>query len=164
VQGYQPRIKLDGACRFTASLRVRHPSLDPRLIATALSLPPERSRKLGDRRRTPKGNLLPGYEKESSCHFRAVAEATTAEEFIATVDRFLDRLAPAGQFLRSIRAGGGRSDLFVGWFFGVSSACRSTTAGWRSSASWRSTWASTFTEATRRTSEQCRSSSKRTAA
>jgi hypothetical protein len=122
VQGYQPRIKLDGACRFTASLRVRHPSLDPRLIATALSLPPERSRKLGDRRRTPKGNLLPGYEKESSCHFRAVAEATTAEEFIATVDRFLDRLAPAGQFLRSIRAGGGRSDLFVGWFFGVSSA------------------------------------------
>ncbi len=122
VPGYQPRIKLGGSCRFTASLRVRHPSLDPRLIAAALALQPERSRRIGERRRTPKARLLPGYERESSCHFRVVADATTAGEFVSAVDGFLDRIAPAGQFLHDVRAGGGRSDLFVGWFFDVFSA------------------------------------------
>lgn len=46
----------------------------------------------------------------------------TASEFISAVDAFLDRLIPARTFLKDVRTGGGRSDLFVGWFFAVSSA------------------------------------------
>ena len=122
MPGCQPRIKLGGDCRFTASLRVWHPSLDPRLITAALALQPEHSHRRGDRRRTPKGRLLPGYERQSFWRFRVVAHATMAEEFVRAVDGFLDRIAPAGKFLHDVRAGGGEVNLFVGWFFDVSSA------------------------------------------
>jgi len=46
----------------------------------------------------------------------------TADEFVTAVDRFLDRLVPGARFLRDVRQGGGRSDLFVGWFFSIFSA------------------------------------------
>ena len=125
ANGWPPQVTFGGGCRFDASLRVWHPSLDPRLIASALSMRPQRSCKVGDRRRSPKGRLLPGYEKQSFCSFPVIgggaagAEAMTAAEFATAVDRFLDRLSRKAQFMREIRAGGGGADLFVGWFFTI---------------------------------------------
>ena len=126
--GFQPAVSFGGPGRADAALRVSHPTLDPRLIARSLALRPKLSRRVGDRRRTPKGTLLPGFEPESFCSFpidgnlRGGTRPMTADELVADLDRFLDRLQPAARFLRELRQGGGQAELFVGWFFVIFSA------------------------------------------
>ena len=126
--GFQPAVSFGGPGRADATLRVSHPTLDPRLIARSLALRPKLSRRVGDRRRTPKGTLLPGFEPESFCSFPIVGKPgggtrpMAADQLVADLDRFLDRLQPAARFLRELRQGGGQSELFVGWFFVIFSA------------------------------------------
>jgi hypothetical protein len=86
-----------------------------------LSLAPEHACRVGDRRRTPKGTPLPGCNKESrwSCSVVDPNRIGDAADFVRALDLFLDRLAPAKRFLLDLRAGGGKCDLFVGWFLGV---------------------------------------------
>ena len=57
---YQPAITFGGATRAKAAMRVFHPTLDPRLIASALALQPQRSCRVGDRRRIPRAGCCPG--------------------------------------------------------------------------------------------------------
>lgn len=126
--GFQPAVSFGGPGRADAALRVWHPSLDPRLMARSLALQPKVSRRVGDRRRDPKGRLLPGFEPASYCSFPIIGDPgggtrpMTADELVADLDRFLDRLQPAARFLRELRQGGGQAELFVGWFFVIFSA------------------------------------------
>ena len=59
--GYQPPVTFGGATRCKAALRVWHPSLDPRLIASALSLRPQRS---------CRSAIAAGHRRAGSCRVR----------------------------------------------------------------------------------------------
>jgi hypothetical protein len=82
-----------GASRYTVSLRVRHPSNDPRDIATVL----------GERRGALMDTVVAGGHMPP-------------DSMAAELDRVLDEFSAHRAFLHRTRVEGGRSELFAGWF------------------------------------------------
>ena len=100
--------------RFKLSLRIRHPSIDPALITDRLGLTQTNSFRFGERRSTPKGELLEGVNKESLWFLRVPAEHHTC---ISESTRGLNEiLKPHQDFLRTIVEQGGVVEYFIGWF------------------------------------------------
>jgi hypothetical protein len=102
--------------RFRVSLRIWHPCIDPQIITAALRIPPSRSWKAGEPRTTPKGNPLKGNNKDTYWSAEMCRGDDPPYKLVAEIDRLLDKLAVHGDFLRQIRAEGGGSEFFVGWF------------------------------------------------
>jgi len=100
--------------QFDISLRVRHPSLDPAEITSALGLNPSRSWRAGEARTTPKGNPLEGRYSDS---YWVVKLAKGRWPLAAVINELLDQLAPHQALFQQIRAEGGTVEFFVGWFF-----------------------------------------------
>jgi hypothetical protein len=109
--------------RYSYSLAVRiwHPSLNPEEITRELSIAPHRTFLAGDRRKTPKGQLLDGAYRESywsADPFSKGEYSSTddlAEDALAEV---LQVLAPHKSFLQRLRSEGARLHLQVSSFSG----------------------------------------------
>jgi hypothetical protein len=105
-----------GASRYSVSFRVQHPSMDPQDITTALGWEPRRAWKAGEPRTTPKGKTLTGTNLNT--YWYTVLSRGDAPPFKLAVelDRLLDELAARREFLHRVRAEGGSSEFFIGWF------------------------------------------------
>jgi hypothetical protein len=109
--------------RYSYSLAVRiwHPSLNPEEITRELGITPHRTCLAGDRRKTPKGQLLDGAYQESYWS----ADAFSRGEYSSTddlaedaLDEVLQFLAPHRSFLQRLRSEGARLHLQVSSFSG----------------------------------------------
>jgi Domain of unknown function (DUF4279) len=106
------------AYRYAVSLRIRHPSIDPAEISAVLRLNPSRCLQAGESRATPIGTSLHGDWRESYWTSGDVAKGAWPD--IASADalnRLLDQLSEHHDFFHRIRAEGGRTEFFVGWYF-----------------------------------------------
>jgi hypothetical protein len=97
-------------------LRIWHPAMDPAEITAALGLQPGRTMRAGERRMTPKGQLLDGLYAESywsaDPYQRGEWQSTddTIEDLVA---ENLGLLEPHRAFLARVRDEGGRIHLQV---------------------------------------------------
>lgn len=101
---------------FSMALRIWHPAMDPAEITAELGLQPERTMRAGERRMTPKGQLLDGLYAESYW----CADPFNRGEWLSTDDAIEDLVAeilmvlePHRTFLHRVRAEGGRIHLQV---------------------------------------------------
>lgn len=101
------------AVRFKASLRIRHPSLEPSEISRRLSLVPAHSWGAGDQRRSPNGTSLGGVHRETYWTAPLRLHQATLEGIVGEA---CDRLSSYRAFFAQIRGSGGRVELFVGCF------------------------------------------------
>jgi hypothetical protein len=98
--------------RFYLDLFVVHPSIDPCEITAALGLEPSKLHRVGDRRATPKGNLLEGTYTDTRWR-HSVRHEIRSRLFASKVDEFLNRLLPHRDFLHQLQATGGEATLIV---------------------------------------------------
>lgn len=100
--------------RFEVSLRVFSKSVEPTEIAAQLGLTPKWKHKIGEQRTTPKGVLLDGFYDFSYCSFSLIRR--DEEELHEVLSRTADELLPHKDLFCRIRAEGGRTEFFVGWY------------------------------------------------
>lgn len=100
--------------RFAVSLRVFSKSVDLTKITAQLGLEPKWKRKIGERRTTPKGTPLDGVYDFSYCSFSLTRRGE--EELHEMLNRTADELLPHKDIFCRIRAEGGRTEFFVGWY------------------------------------------------
>ena len=104
-----------------------HPSLPAPHFTAALGLEPRHSGTVGESRRTPKGNPLPGEYKESFwSHSFATPKDSEIESFLITV---LEQLSARAAFFSEFQATGGRAQLFIGFFLQTSNTGFSISPG-----------------------------------
>ena len=109
---------------FNISLRIWHPTFDPDDITKSLKISPKRKWRAGERRSTPKGNLLEGYNKETYW-----SAAIHSEEYLyskeVTLEKYLMDFSQSIQnqlaFFREIRDAGGRVEYFIGLYINSNS-------------------------------------------
>jgi hypothetical protein len=78
---------------------------------------PKRSWQAGSERSTPKGTLLEGHYKETYWSSQLVLkEASEACAFEDKLSYLLASLSEHAEFISTLRAGGGRAELFIGLF------------------------------------------------
>lgn len=103
--------------KFEITLRVVHPSIDPTEITQKLSMSPSYAHMVGQNRMTPKGNPLPGINRNSLWSFRvggrSLGEQGTVPELIREMN---EKLWPSRDYLSAIRDSGGSIDYSIGWF------------------------------------------------
>lgn len=109
--------------RYSYSLAVRiwHPSLDPQEITRELGTTPKHMFLAGDRRQTPKGQLLDGVYSESywsADPFSRGEYSSTDELAEDALAEVLQMLAPHRSFLQRLRKEGGRVHLQISSFSG----------------------------------------------
>ena len=112
--------------RFKMSLRITHPSASAEAISQALQHSPDVAWSAGEGRATPTGTELRGTRKDTYWTFEL--DHTAGIELEQAIDDFLEAL-PNRDFLKQVRATGGKAELFVGWFFeaancGLTLECR----------------------------------------
>ena len=101
---------------FVVALRIWHPSIDPELISTTLSLVPRHQSRVGEPRVTSKGRLLGGTYAESHWstdpfdHGEYLSQEDQVEDILLDV---LEVLAPNREFLCALRDQGARMHLQV---------------------------------------------------
>jgi uncharacterized protein DUF4279 len=98
--------------RFDLELFIVHPSLDPADIDRALGMEGYFSHRVGDRRTTPKGALLPGVYIDTRWR-HSVRHTVTEQWFASQLADFVARLEPHKQFLASLRETGGSTTLII---------------------------------------------------
>ena len=105
--------------KFSVSLRLKHPNMDPAIITRELHRRPTRAWKAGDARRTPSRTELPGHYRETYWYRRLTPGGISSSKG-ATLEAYLARLRSRFQgdarFFRRVRGGGGNAELFVGIF------------------------------------------------
>jgi len=97
--------------RFTLTLAIRHPSIDPEEISRLLARVPYQSWLAGAPRRTPTGRAMPSVARES--YWVWISEVGAQRNFFAVLIEELDRLLPYADFLGRVAATGGRIALGV---------------------------------------------------
>ncbi|GAB3791070.1 DUF4279 domain-containing protein [Dyella agri] len=93
--------------------------MDPEAITRGLDKVPKRTCRAGDARSTPKGTPLEGTYKETYWYSVLVPTEEGASEIWGLEDRlaFLARdLSPRAEFISTLRASGGRAELFIGLY------------------------------------------------
>jgi Domain of unknown function (DUF4279) len=106
------------AYRYAISLRIRHPSLDPREITKTVKIKPRVSWQAGEARSAPSGQLLGGTRRESYWTSGDLARGKWPRKDLAqAIAALLDRLEAHKRFFARVHAQGGRSELFIGWYF-----------------------------------------------
>jgi hypothetical protein len=78
---------------------------------------PSRTWTVGAPRQTPKGAPLKGVYKENYWTTRLEDGASADRDLSDTIAATLDQLDDRRAFLRDFAETGGRSELFIGWFF-----------------------------------------------
>ena len=103
--------------RYSISLRIRHPQADLSEASEVFSLEPSNAWTAGDRRRTPTGAALDGFRSDSFWTARLSDGQSASRSLPAALSEAVQRLQIGAAFLDRLAASGGRSELFVGWFF-----------------------------------------------
>jgi hypothetical protein len=103
--------------RYKISLRVRHPSIDPREITCVLRLAPSREWRAGEPRTSPRDQPLGGVWPETYWTARAMEGEWPGKDLSTAIAELLDRLELNRGFLAKVRSEGGTVEFFVGWFF-----------------------------------------------
>jgi hypothetical protein len=103
--------------RYTVSLRIWHPTLDPQRITDALGISPKRSWRAGADRQTPRGEPLPGVNRDTYWYVNVIAGHWPPRKLQSAISEILDRLTAYRAFFHELRAEGGRVELFIGWCF-----------------------------------------------
>ncbi len=99
---------------FEVSLRITHPTIDPTEVTRELSIEPSCRYKVGDRRATPKGNPLPGFNECSGWFYRLPQDADAS---LPVVLRGMNlQLFKSRSYLESLQSTGGTIEYFIGWF------------------------------------------------
>lgn len=102
---------------YSVSLRFTHPFRSPAEITSALQLEPSRLWSVGNPRTTPKGSPLKGVYKENYWVAPIVNGSSTDVSLAGAIASALDRLEAHKGFFQDFVGSGGRSELFIGWFF-----------------------------------------------
>ncbi len=98
--------------RFDVELLIVHPSLNPAEISTALGLEAHHTHHVGDRRKTPKGTLLPGKYPDTRWR-HCVRRTVTDQWYAAEVMRLVDSLEPHKAFFTNLKSTGGRASIII---------------------------------------------------
>lgn len=98
---------------FAVTLRCSHPNWDPDDISSELGMEPTFSWKVGERRCTPKGQILDGYRRDSYwCSEKLTGfQKDPCQALIEHVEALERKRAFIGKFV----ADGGSIELFIGW-------------------------------------------------
>ncbi|MHB1232665.1 MAG: hypothetical protein ACYCZQ_08825 [Burkholderiales bacterium] len=103
---------------YRVSLRITHPTISPELITQTLNIEPFRKWTVGEPRSNPKGQSLPGINKESfwgaNLHKpkNLNSENIVLEEFLVAANK---RLSSHAEFFAQLVREGGYVEYFVGW-------------------------------------------------
>jgi hypothetical protein len=98
--------------RFDIELFVVHPTLTPAEITGALGIEPNIAHQADERRKTPKGSLLPGNYRDTRWRYRVRHEVRN-QRFAEHVTALIDRLMPHKDFLGKLRSTGGTASMAV---------------------------------------------------
>ena len=98
--------------RFEVQLFIKHPSIDPAEITTAVGLEPKNQHRGGDARRTSKGTPLPGVYPDTSWRY-CERHHVEKQWFASRIDKLVDRLLPHKDFLLGLRKSGGKTWIIV---------------------------------------------------
>jgi hypothetical protein len=104
------------ASRYQLSLRIWHPSMDPREITETIGTEPHRSWKAGDPRRTPVDRPLPGVNRESYWYAIICEGHAPTDSLAIKFESALDGLAAHKEYFSQIRQEGGRAEFFIVWY------------------------------------------------
>lgn len=109
----------DDGCkyRYRISLRLWHPSIDPADITHALGLQPKWLWRAGTPRRTPTGTPLRGVYPSSYWTREITSGEWPPHDLAGATHDVLEQLVRHRTLFHRIRAEGGSSELFIGWFF-----------------------------------------------
>jgi hypothetical protein len=102
------------ALGYAASLRVRHPTLDPALLTETLRVKPVHSWKAGEPRRAQSGALLGGHHRDS--YWSAPIElpvGSVAYPLEVFLRQQVLQLGRHREFLQGLQAGGGEISLLI---------------------------------------------------
>lgn len=100
--------------RYSISLRLRHPSMDPEKISTALGETPRFSWKAGERRRTPTGQSLEGLN--DTTYWCSQSIDGKGFDLASTIGLNLESLESHRSFLTGFCSTGGEVEYFIGWY------------------------------------------------
>ena len=100
--------------KYTVSLRIGHPNITAMEIVNRLGITPKHMWTVGEPRKTPRGDPLPGNYKETYCYF--LVGSGEGKELAKLLDSCCDRLYQHADFFQSIRSTGGKLEYFIGWF------------------------------------------------
>lgn len=103
--------------RYSISLRIRHPNADLSSAGKVFDLAPSNAWTAGERRQTPAGTLLEGIRSDSFWTARLLDGQSTSRPLPTALSELVERLRQGAIYLETLAASGGRSELFVGWFF-----------------------------------------------
>ena len=104
---------------FTISLRIRHPSIEPRTITQTLGIEPQHTWKAGDPRRTPAGEAREGAYRESYWMGRLMPEPELSSGRLSVESVLLQTLAHLRRshaFLQQLNGDGGVAELHLSLF------------------------------------------------
>jgi hypothetical protein len=107
-----------GVSRYNVSLRLIHPSMDPDKITIGLRMEPKRAWKAGEPRTTPKGTPITGVFPQTYWYADICEGRMPPQKLGEELDQVLDKLMPCEPFFKQVRAEGGRSEFFVGFYLG----------------------------------------------
>ncbi|EGM79577.1 hypothetical protein Rhein_0035 [Rheinheimera sp. A13L] len=99
---------------YTISLRIEHPSLTCNEITETIGLYPKFSYSVGEPRRTPRGDTLEGFYKETYCCFDVIP--TKTGDFTDDIEQIVTQLSGLTSYFANLTAEGGRVEIFVGIF------------------------------------------------
>lgn len=100
---------------FTASLRIRHATMDPAMITAALGIQPQHTWRAGEPRCDPAGTELGGEHRDSYWMGRLTdgPQLSSDNSVEAVVLKTLNHLRRAQSFLDQLHAEGGVAELLV---------------------------------------------------
>jgi Domain of unknown function (DUF4279) len=105
-------VEANSSKMFDVELFIVHPTLDPAEISAGLGLDAERTHRVGDQRKTPKGMLLPGTYPDTRWRHSRRYE-TSDQWFAGRVAELIDCIEPHRAFLKNLRATGGTACVLV---------------------------------------------------
>jgi hypothetical protein len=97
---------------FQISLRIKHPSVDPELVASRLGRTPKSSWRAGAQRVSPREKQL-GIADHSYCAFALDTSETSLADALASQAK---AMAPYKKFFSELTDSGGSVEFYVGWF------------------------------------------------
>jgi len=103
--------------RCRASLRIIHPTIDPREITLANGLTPRFSCQVGKLRVSPKGRPLEGIWESSNWVAELAAGEPPACTLSAALTNALEQVSSRGDFFHRMRSEGAKVEFYVGWHF-----------------------------------------------
>lgn len=101
--------------KYKVSFRIVHPNIDPDDLCQKLNLDAKRKWRVGDQKKTPKGNVLKGVYNYSYCVFELNCKCQEID-LIDYLRNWNKKLFIHKALLNQIHDTGGKLEYFIGWF------------------------------------------------